>query len=67
MTVDKVLGICLTCKKIRVNKERNLWLAREEDADMYNNLMKAYEGRLTHTYCPEDFEKRMEEIKRMKL
>jgi hypothetical protein len=67
MTIDKVLGICLTCKKIRVDKERNLWFAREEDTGMYDNLMTAYKGRLTHTYCPEDFEKKMKEIERMKL
>ncbi len=67
MALDEVLGICMTCKKIRVSKEKNLWLKREDDIDMYDNLMNAYKGKLIHTYCPEDFEKKMKEIKGMKL
>jgi len=56
--LDKVLGICCVCRKIRINNE---WLKEQDNPELYGRFIKKYEGRLSHGYCPEHKKAAMEE------
>ena len=72
-----ILSICCVenCGKIKIVCESENWVSREDfpNPEIYNNLVEAYrklgpekkftEG-LSHGYCPEDFKKYMEELKK---
>lgn len=54
---NRVLGMCLICKKIRVGDKNDLWLKREDNPVLYDRLCEAFQNRISHGYCPEDFQK----------
>ena len=60
----KVLGMCCRCETIRVDNENNLWLKREDNAVLYDEMVKSFEGRISHGYCPEHYKMAMEEVRR---
>jgi hypothetical protein len=57
MVLEEVLGICATCKKIRISRDPEMWLSEEMNPNLYNRYIKMYEGKLSHGLCPEDAEK----------
>ena len=59
-TID-IIAQCLECKKIRLNKESDVWYNLAE----YSNLVKEYykDYKISHTYCPECYEKVKELLK----
>jgi hypothetical protein len=62
MTLDETLAICAVCKKIRIVDEPPTWLSEEMNPEAYQRFIKKYEGRLSHTYCPEDGEKAIKDL-----
>ncbi|MBU3907389.1 MAG: hypothetical protein KKA64_04025 [Nanoarchaeota archaeon] len=48
-----VLGVCCVCNAIRINDERNSWLDKKDDSEIYDKVFNKYEKRHSHTYCPE--------------
>jgi hypothetical protein len=65
MTTSKLLGACCMCDKIRTDDKNDLWISRDENPELYDNLVKAMP--LTHGYCPTHFEEAKKELKRYKL
>lgn len=65
MEKKQIFAICSICGSIRMNYERNLWLKKDDEEDF--KLYELYMGnsgkriRLSHTYCPEDFERIIKE------
>ena len=53
--LDKVLGICCVCNKIRIGDSNSPWLDRGDNPELYDRFIRKYEGRLSHTYCQEHF------------
>ncbi len=62
MELEELLGMCCVCGKIRIDNEKNKWISETENPFLYNSLIKKYEGKITHGYCPEDYAKVMKEI-----
>ncbi len=56
MALEETLAICGVCKKIRINRDPEMWLSEEMNPELYGKYIKKYEGKLSHTYCPEDAE-----------
>lgn len=64
MRIEKeVLVICSVCKKIRINDRTDLWLKKEDDPRLYNELYNQFRSRISHSFCPEDGDKRLKEYK----
>ncbi len=63
MIEKEILAICSICKKIRVDDEANLWLRRKDNPVLYDRLMDMFRGRLSHSYCPEDYQEIMKNLK----
>jgi hypothetical protein len=62
MALNDIIGICCipTCNRIRVNNEANLWLGRDENPHLYDELIQG--KRLSHGYCPEHYEQAIKEL-----
>ena len=67
MIEKDVLTMCSVCQKIRVGDESDLWLNEEDNPELYGRYIKKFEGRISHGYCPEDYEKEMKKIGQPKL
>ena len=63
MIEKELLVMCCVCKKIRIDDENDLWLSREDNPVLYDKLINRFDERISHTYCPEDYEIVMEEIR----
>ncbi len=50
---NKVLFMCLKCRKIEIDKKNNFWLAREVDPKLYDRYIQKFEKDISHGYCPE--------------
>jgi len=48
----EILSICMDCRAIMINEEWKL----PQDA-LYQEFIDLYEGRLSHTWCPECYKK----------
>lgn len=49
----EVLAFCDYCESIRVGNDSDLWLKKEVNQDLYQIYMEKYEGKLSHTFCPD--------------
>jgi hypothetical protein len=48
------------CDKIRIDSEKDIWLSRSENPELYDKFIEGKE--LTHGYCPEHFKEAMKEV-----
>ena len=64
MELTELIGACCVCDKIRIDNEKNLWLSRCENPELYNRLLQGKE--LTHGYCPEHYQKALKELEEYK-
>ena len=54
------------CEKIRIDDKGNRWLKREDNPVLYNRFVDRFKERISHGYCPEDYEKAIEEVENFK-
>ena len=59
--------MCCVCKKIRMNDEKDLWMRREDNPVLYDESVNRFGGRVSDTYCPEDYERVMKEIENRRV
>jgi len=66
MTLNDIIGICCipNCGKIKINTKSNLWMGRDENPDLYDELIQG--KRLSHGYCTEHYEQAMKELEEYK-
>ena len=67
--MDKeLLTMCCVCKKIKIGDEDSLvWLSREDNPVLYDKFIDRFgEGKISHGYCPKDYEKAMEDVRSRK-
>ena len=64
MTIEKLLWMCCECRKIK--DEDGKIFGEKDNPEKYNRLLKEYGKNITHGYCPEDYEKKIESIRKMK-
>lgn len=67
MIEKDILVMCCVCSKIEVDDDKYSWLDRKDDSIVYDMLIEKFGERISHTYCPEDFEIEMEKIKDLKV
>ena len=68
MTLEKsdILIRCCVCKAIKIS---GIWMKKENDPKLYQRFIEKYtqEGKgISDTYCPEDYQKFIEEIDELK-
>jgi len=59
----ELLPMCSVCEAIRIVDEPETWLKKGDK--YYDRLLQLYEKEISHTYCPEDFEKAMKEAEQV--
>lgn len=60
------LRVCCVCESIRLSKNPEVWLSKEQDEKKYNSLTEQYKGKFSHTYCSPCLKEAKEEVRNSK-
>lgn len=61
---ERHLAKCSYGEGIGVNlgEKKDYWFSKNENPELYDNLMEVYSKRLTHSACPRHFKEEMDKL-----